>query len=140
MIGELPNVPPNTLFDSRRLAHDAGAHRPLQAGICGTGNTGTESIVVSGGYKDDEDHGSVIIYTGHGGRDSSGNQVSAQDLEDSGNAALVTSHLEGLPFVSSAAPQSLGRSRGGTPAPARFADSRSPCRAASTAKERTFRL
>jgi hypothetical protein len=31
--------------------------------------TGAESIVVSGGYEDDEDHGDTIIYTGHGGND-----------------------------------------------------------------------
>lgn len=42
------------------------------------------------------DYGSVIIYTGHGGRDS-GRQVGDQSLEDSGNAALVRSHLEGAP-------------------------------------------
>jgi predicted restriction endonuclease len=54
--------------------------------------------VASGGYEDDEDYGSVIIYTGHGGRDQdSGRQVGHQSLEDSGNAALVRSHLEGAP-------------------------------------------
>ncbi|WP_432042524.1 YDG/SRA domain-containing protein [Streptomyces cadmiisoli] len=65
--------------------------------MCGTKKAGAESIVVSGGYKDDEDYGNVIIYTGHGGQDSSNNQVSDQTLEDAGNAALVTSHMEGLP-------------------------------------------
>lgn len=59
--------------------------------------SGAESIVVSGGYKDDEDYGDVIVYTGHGGQGSGGNQVSNQSLEDAGNAALVTSYLEGLP-------------------------------------------
>lgn len=97
MIGEVPNVQAGQNFSTRRLAHDAGVHRPLQAGICGTKKTGAESIVVSGGYKDDEDYGDVIIYTGHGGQDGAGNQVSHQDLDDSGNAALVTSCLEGLP-------------------------------------------
>lgn len=97
MIGEVPNTQVGQEFVSRRLAHEAGIHRPLQAGICGTKKKGAESIVVSGGYKDDEDYGNVIIYTGHGGQDSSGNQVSDQSLEDAGNAALVTSYLEGLP-------------------------------------------
>ncbi|MEV5982049.1 YDG/SRA domain-containing protein [Streptomyces sp. NPDC052114] len=97
MIGEVPNTEVGQEFVSRRLAHEAGIHRPLQAGICGTKKNGAESIVVSGGYKDDEDHGDVIIYTGHGGQDSSGNQVSDQSLDDAGNAALVTSYLEGLP-------------------------------------------
>ncbi|MER5917031.1 YDG/SRA domain-containing protein [Streptomyces sp. NPDC001982] len=97
MIGEVPNVEAGQEFSTRRLAHDVGAHRPLQAGICGTKKTGAESIVVSGGYKDDEDYGDVIVYTGHGGQDGAGNQVSDQSLEDPGNAALVTSYLEGLP-------------------------------------------
>ncbi|WP_329598083.1 HNH endonuclease [Streptomyces pseudovenezuelae] len=97
MIGEVPNVEVGQEYRTRRLAHEAGVHRPLQAGICGTMRTGAESIVVSGGYKDDEDYGDVIVYTGHGGQDSAGNQVSNQSLDDPGNAALVTSHLEGLP-------------------------------------------
>ncbi|MFI0226101.1 YDG/SRA domain-containing protein [Streptomyces lydicus] len=97
MIGELPNVEAGMEFSTRRLAHDAGVHRPLQAGICGTKKKGAESIVVSGGYKDDEDYGDVIVYTGHGGQDDRGNQVSNQTLDDTGNAALVTSCLEGLP-------------------------------------------
>ncbi|WPW30719.1 YDG/SRA domain-containing protein [Streptomyces atratus] len=97
MIGEVPNVAVGQEYGTRRLAHEAGVHRPLQAGICGTMRTGAESIVVSGGYKDDEDHGDVIVYTGHGGQDGAGNQTSNQSLDDPGNAALVTSHLEGLP-------------------------------------------
>ncbi|GHH22980.1 YDG/SRA domain-containing protein [Streptomyces lanatus] len=93
----MPNVPVGQEYATRRLAHEAGVHRLLQAGICGTKKKGAESIVVSGGYKDDEDYGSVIIYTGHGGQDSAKKQVSHQTLDDSGNAALVTSYLEGLP-------------------------------------------
>ncbi|MYT31040.1 YDG/SRA domain-containing protein [Streptomyces sp. MspMP-M5] len=93
----LANIQPGHQFSTRRQAHDAGVHRPLQAGICGTRKTGAESIVLSGGYKDDEDHGDVIIYTGHGGQDQAGNQIRDQSLDDSGNAALVTSYLEGLP-------------------------------------------
>ncbi|MDQ1037675.1 putative restriction endonuclease [Streptomyces sp. V3I8] len=97
MIGEIPGVSVGQVYASRVLASEAGIHRPRIAGICGTKATGAESIVLSGGYKDDEDHGDVIIYTGHGGQDGAGNQISDQSLEDSGNAALVTSHLQGLP-------------------------------------------
>ncbi|GHH03964.1 YDG/SRA domain-containing protein [Streptomyces rubradiris] len=98
MIGELPDITVGQTFPSRRALHDAGVHRPLQAGICGTKQTGAESIVVSGGYKDDEDYGAVIIYTGHGGRDpETQKQVAEQSLTDPGNAALVTSYLEGFP-------------------------------------------
>lgn len=52
---------------------------------------------MSGGYKDDEDYGDVIIYTGHGGRDGAGNQVSDQSSDDPGNAALITSERRGSP-------------------------------------------
>ncbi|WP_030457487.1 YDG/SRA domain-containing protein [Kitasatospora sp. NRRL B-11411] len=95
VIGEVPGVEVGQEFRTRRDAHGAGVHRPLQAGICGTKRGGAESIVVSGGYKDDQDHGDVIVYTGHGGQDASNNQVSDQSLDDPGNAALVTSYLEG---------------------------------------------
>jgi hypothetical protein len=44
----------------------------------------------------DEDNGSEIIYTGHGGRES-GRQVADQSFESPGNAALVTSKLTGAP-------------------------------------------
>lgn len=97
LIGEILHIRPGQQFTTRREAHAASVHRPLQAGICGTRKTGAESIVISGGYKDDEDYGDVIIYTGHGGQDHAGNQVGDQSLDDSGNAALVTSYLEGLP-------------------------------------------
>lgn len=41
----------------------------MQAGISGSGEEGADSVVVSGGYEDDEDYGDVIVYTGHGGND-----------------------------------------------------------------------
>ena len=39
-------------------------HRENQAGIAGTKDPGAESIVVSGGHQDDEDHGNLITYSG----------------------------------------------------------------------------
>ncbi|WP_051467410.1 caspase, EACC1-associated type [Actinomadura oligospora] len=91
--GEVPGVKPGQLYQSRRELSDAYVHRALQAGICGSKHKGgAESIVVSGGYVDDEDHGDVIIYTGHGGRDpNTGRQVADQRPADSGNAALIAS-------------------------------------------------
>ncbi|MGW0804796.1 caspase, EACC1-associated type [Nonomuraea sp. NPDC002799] len=98
--GPIEGIRPGTIFENRRALHDAGVHRPLQAGICGTVERGgAESIVVSGGYKDDEDYGDVIIYTGHGGRDpNTGVQVKDQSANDSGNAALIKSIMTGLPI------------------------------------------
>jgi putative restriction endonuclease len=56
------------------------------------------SIVLSGGYVDDEDMGDVIIYTGEGGRDpNTGRQVADQQLA-LGNMALAENHLNGIPI------------------------------------------
>ncbi|KAJ6420941.1 hypothetical protein OIU84_028344 [Salix udensis] len=59
------------------------------------------SIIVSGGYEDDEDAGDVIIYTGHGGQDKLNRQCEHQKLEG-GNLALERSMrhgIEGLVFT-----------------------------------------
>jgi predicted restriction endonuclease len=96
-IGEIVGVPIGTIFTSRREVADAGVHRALEAGIVGTAATGAESVVISGGYEDDEDHGTEIVYTGHGGRDQTGRQVADQNFDVPGNAALQTSCLTGAP-------------------------------------------
>jgi predicted restriction endonuclease len=97
--GRVRGIERDHLFLSRKELHDAGIHRPLQAGICGTAQRGgAESIVVSGGYKDDRDYGKLIIYTGHGGRDgNTGVQVADQSPTDNGNAALIMSFINGIP-------------------------------------------
>lgn len=85
-------------FASRAELSKAGVHRPPMAGISGTGFEGADSIVVSGGYPDDEDSGEYIIYTGHGGRDPrTHKQVADQSPDDPGNAGLITSWVAGLP-------------------------------------------
>jgi predicted restriction endonuclease len=97
--GHVPGSRPENWFVNRRALSEAGIHRPFQAGICGTvSQGGAESIVLSGGYKDDKDHGDVIIYTGHGGRDPDTNaQVQDQTLKHSGNAALVKNMVTSMP-------------------------------------------
>lgn len=86
------------LFVDRRDLHEHFVHRPLQAGISGTKAEGADSVVVSGGYSDDEDHGDYIIYTGHGGNDpNSKRQIADQNVEAPGNAGLRTSWIDGLP-------------------------------------------
>ena len=97
MIGNLEQVEVGTEFADRRALYDAGVHRALQAGIVGKAVEGAESIVLSGGYPDDEDFGDYVIYTGFGGRDpNTGQQIADQHFEKQ-NQALVTSHLRGLP-------------------------------------------
>ncbi|BCY06328.1 YDG/SRA domain-containing protein [Actinoplanes sp. L3-i22] len=95
--GEVPGVNVGSLFTNRADLHKQRVHRALQAGIVGTGASGAESIVVSGGYED-KDFGDWIIYTGHGGRDAdSKRQIADQSPTTSGNAALITSHLDHAP-------------------------------------------
>jgi putative restriction endonuclease len=64
-------------------------------GIAGKPAEGADAIVMSGGY-DDTDLGDEIIYTGEGGQDPNGTPIANQEMVG-GNAALVTSHLEGHP-------------------------------------------
>ena len=97
VFGHIPGYPEGSLFQDRAELRESGVHVPIQAGISGSQTEGTESIVLSGGYEDDTDHGDVIIYTGHGGRD----QVTGQQIHDQpfsrGNKALALSKQNGLP-------------------------------------------
>ena len=76
VFGAIAGVAEGAVFMSRAELSEAGVHRPLQAGISGSGNEGADSIVLSGSYEDDQDLGDEIIYTGHGGRDpEAGRQI-----------------------------------------------------------------
>jgi hypothetical protein len=70
VFGHVPGNPVSTSYADRRALSESRVHGPTQTGIWGTGESGAVSIVVSGGYEDDEDYGSVIVYTGQGGRDA----------------------------------------------------------------------
>src|SRR4051812_34118725 len=97
VFGEVDGVPPGTEFASRAEVANAGIHRQHQGGIVGRAALGAESIVVSGGYEDDEDFGDLIVYTGHGGRDQqTGQQIADQELAR-GNLALARNCDEGIP-------------------------------------------
>ncbi len=97
VFGHIPGYPEGSRFRSRAELSGAGVHRPTMAGVAGSEREGADSIVLSGGYEDDEDLGEEIVYTGHGGRDwGSGRQVAHQQLTK-GNLALARSSIEGLP-------------------------------------------
>ncbi|CAA6660057.1 unnamed protein product [Spirodela intermedia] len=51
-------------WDDRLECRQWGAHFPHVAGIAGQSNYGAQSVALSGGYKDDEDHGEWFLYTG----------------------------------------------------------------------------
>ena len=95
VFGHIEGVFEGQVFNNRLELSSIGVHRPIQAGISGSQNEGADSIVISGGYEDDEDYGDVIIYTGQGGQEN-GRQVADQRLTR-GNAALAVNVETGRP-------------------------------------------
>jgi len=95
--GPIPGVLVGRVFNNRQELSAARVHRPTQAGISGSSQDGSDSIVLNGGYADDKDLGDVIVYTGHGGQDGSGNQIQDQKITDPGNAGLKISFEDHLP-------------------------------------------
>ena len=93
--GDIEQFSPGMVFDSRWELMRAGIHRQLQAGIAWT-REGADSVILSGGYKDDVDLGSEIFYTGEGGN-LNGRQVANQALVR-GNLALAKTCQNGRPL------------------------------------------
>jgi len=98
MHGELGDVEVGQIFSNRKECRLAGIHRADIAGIAGYGGgQPVESIVVAGGYEDDEDYGELIIYTGEGGNDpNTGKQIADQKLTK-GNLGLSRNVTSGTP-------------------------------------------
>jgi hypothetical protein len=97
IFGHISGYPVGSWFENRAELADASVHRHRQAGISGSADEGADSIVLFGGYEDDEDHGDVIVYTSYGGRDPDAEkQVSDQPFR-MWNRALAYSSLNGLP-------------------------------------------
>ncbi|KAL1535660.1 Histone-lysine N-methyltransferase member suvh2 [Salvia divinorum] len=102
IVGSMPGVFVGDAFFFRMELCVIGLHGQAQAGIdyvpssqSSNGEPIATSIIVSGGYEDDEDSGDVIVYTGHGGQDNHGRQVVHQKLE-CGNLALERSMNYGV--------------------------------------------
>lgn len=51
-------------WEDRLECRQWGVHLPHVAGIAGQANYGAQSVALSGGYVDDEDHGEWFLYTG----------------------------------------------------------------------------
>ena len=51
-------------WEDRMECRQWGAHLPHVAGIAGQSDYGSQSVALSGGYEDDEDHGEWFLYTG----------------------------------------------------------------------------
>eukprot|EP00842_Homolaphlyctis_polyrhiza_P002601 jgi/Hompol1/3341/HPOL_003203-RA len=71
--GPIPGVEVGDTWSLRIDASSSGVHRPPVAGMSGGAN-GCQSIVLAGGYPEDQDDGDEFTYTGSGGRDLSGNK------------------------------------------------------------------
>ncbi|OAY71610.1 E3 ubiquitin-protein ligase ORTHRUS 2, partial [Ananas comosus] len=90
------------LWEDRMECRQWGAHLPHVAGIAGQSDYGAQSVALSGGYEDDEDHGEWFLYTGSGGRDLSGNKRTNKEQSfdqkfEKLNQALRVSCLKGYP-------------------------------------------
>lgn len=70
---------------------------PVEAGISGSEGEGADSIVISGGYENDEDYGDFIVYTGEGGRDRGSTAIVRDQVFAGRNKALAVSSIERLP-------------------------------------------
>jgi putative restriction endonuclease len=97
IFGHIEGYSEGAIFESRRHLSQCGVHRPTQAGISGGADEGADSIVLSGGYEDDEDYGETIIYTGHGGQDANTRQHIADQELTRQNLALARNKTYGLP-------------------------------------------
>ena len=97
VFGEIEGIAVGTEFGSRAELAASGIHRPTQAGISGSTTEGADSIVVSGGYEDDEDYGDYIIYGGQVSNHPNTKQQLADAELSRGNLALVVSYNKGLP-------------------------------------------
>jgi putative restriction endonuclease len=97
VFGPVLGIAPGHEFANRLELWGAGVHRQTQAGISARQGEGAESIVLSGGYEDDEDLGAVIIYTGRGGRSAESEQQVADQTLTGANRELARNVLTGLP-------------------------------------------
>ncbi|KAJ4911965.1 Histone-lysine N-methyltransferase family member SUVH9 [Raphanus sativus] len=102
IVGSIPGVQVGDIFFFRLELCVMGLHGQTQAGIdyligsrSSNGEPIATSVIVSGGYEDDDDRGDVIIYTGHGGQDKLGRQAEHQKLEG-GNLAMERSMYYGI--------------------------------------------
>ena len=98
VFGPIPGIVPGHEFANRLELWGAGVHTQTQAGISARQGEGAASIIVSGGYEDDEDLGNTIIYTGRGGRSAESTQQVTDQTLTGANLELARNELTGLPL------------------------------------------
>ncbi|GAU44705.1 hypothetical protein TSUD_24680 [Trifolium subterraneum] len=102
IIGTIPGVCIGDIFVHRTELAIVGLHGQQEADIdylpssmSSKGEPIATSVIVSGGYENDDDQGAFIIYSGHGGEDKNSRQVFHQKLEG-GNLAMERSMHYGI--------------------------------------------
>lgn len=103
IVGPIPGISVGDAFFFRMELCVLGLHGQVQAGIdfvtAGQSSSGepiATSIIVSGGYEDDDDRGDVLVYTGHGGRDPNLHKHCVDQKLEGGNLALERSMAYGI--------------------------------------------
>ncbi|URD95183.1 SRA [Musa troglodytarum] len=103
IIGSIPGISVGDVFFFRMELCVVGLHGQVQAGIdyvpasrSASGEPVATSIIVSGGYEDDDDKGVVLIYTGHGGRSQNMQRHCVNQKLEGGNLALERSMNYGI--------------------------------------------
>lgn len=103
IVGPMPGISVGDAFFFRMELCVLGLHGQVQAGIdyvsagrSASGEPIATSIIVSGGYEDDDDHGDVLVYTGHGGRDPNLHKHCVDQKLEGGNLALERSMAYGI--------------------------------------------
>ena len=62
--GPIPGIDVGMSWQHRIQVSEAGIHAPPVAGISGTKDKGCNSLVLGGGYEDDNDDGNEFLFTG----------------------------------------------------------------------------
>ncbi|MBD2767384.1 YDG/SRA domain-containing protein [Hymenobacter sp. BT664] len=97
VFGHVGSYRPGDTFRNRLELAFSGVHRPRRAGVCGTQQLGTESIVLAGQYEDDQFDEEEIRYAGSGGRDPKTGKQTTDQIAAGTNLALLTSQETGRP-------------------------------------------
>ncbi|GLT39917.1 hypothetical protein SLA2020_140830 [Shorea laevis] len=90
------------IWEDRFECRQWGVHFPLVGGIAGQNKVGAQSVVLSGGYQD-EDHRGWFLYSGNGGRNLRGNKRTSKKQSfhqkfTQLNQSLRVSCIEGYPI------------------------------------------
>ncbi|KAJ6794578.1 histone-lysine N-methyltransferase family member SUVH9-like [Iris pallida] len=103
IIGSIPGINVGDIYFFRMEICVIGLHGQVQAGIdyvpaslSSSGEPVATSIIVSGGYEDDDDKGYELIYTGQGGQDRNAHKHCIDQKLQRGNLGLERSMAYGI--------------------------------------------